>query len=59
MNATAPYRVFSDAEIDELLVADTIEELMKLQSTSVSHSSPSLFPHRSITYLLQKIEYEK
>ena len=30
MNATAPHRGFSDAEIDEFLVADTIEELMKL-----------------------------
>ena len=30
MNATAPYRGFSDAEIDVLLVADIIEELMKL-----------------------------
>jgi len=30
MKATAPYRGFSDAEIDEFLVADTIEELMKL-----------------------------
>jgi len=30
MKVTAPYRAFSDAEIDQFLVADTIEELMKL-----------------------------